>query len=391
MEILNIEVTQEVINATVVVESPAVVVETIQQGPPGPAGGIEEAPVDTETYARRDGAWHPLDLFTRRETVNHTAAAPLYTGSVDSGSFDTFTDIDATWSVNELFDKVVRLEHRITGEFRFAIILSNTTTVVTLDDTLSIELTSEWDYTVLDTLVITNTRAIVALDVSSNSLGVILPSVTEENEREPIYIYIEHNGGTQSAAIVCRGIERQLGAKNGELFYKGEGVSLAPHRWGVNHWDVLGTEGIGRYIESYWNSDEPVTTGSYASIGLYPNITVDGESRFQDWLRGGEIWYRYASLITKRSVVRARITIRKTGGVGEFFLALAKRDGITGVVTNLTARTAATRFGSGTGVADIALDVPVELSFMDEVIPIAYNSGGSFSILSGSSFSVREL
>lgn len=68
--------------------------------------------------------------------------------------------------------------------------------------------------------------------------------------------------------------------------------------------------------------------------------------------------------------------------------SLAKRDGITGVVTNLDSRIVSTSFGGGEGIATVTLTVPVTLSRNDEIIAIARRDTGTFSALAGSQIEV---
>jgi hypothetical protein len=337
------------------------------------------------------GAW-PGEPSQPPASIDFTPEPAHVTSQATGGTLNTLEDTTAAWTTDQWIDKAVKIKRNGGNDYEWAIVLSNTATVLTFDDDLIFAPCPLCTYDILDTLVLSaeDMPLIAALDLRDNSCGVILPNSTIANERKYCHIYVEmaHNGNT-SAGIICRGTERQLGAKNGELLARGEGVRLYAHQWVVPHWDIILTQGVKRFANGYFDADEPVASETFVPVGA--NLVYDKNRRFVPYDRDGIIWARYTSLFPREFILKFSCTVSKTGGVGEMSVSFAKRDGITGDITFLTTRVTTTRFASGTGIADLIAEVPVLLGRNDEVVPIASRTNGTFAVAQGSSVSVIEL
>jgi hypothetical protein len=355
-----------------------------EQGPQGPQG--EPGPIGPP------GPEGPPGTQAIPTNIDFTPTAPLSTGSATGGTLTTLEDTTATWEPNQFADKGIRIKRNGGADYEWAIILSNTATVLTFDDDLIFAPCPLCTYEIVDTLVLTSEQMplIAALDLRDNNAAVILPNSTPENERKYCHVYIEMAvNGDKSAGVICRGTERQLGAKNGELLARGEGARLYAHQWITPHWDVLQVFNVKRFANGFFSINEPVASDIFIPVGA--NLDYDNIRRFIPYERGGINYLRYTSLFQREFVLKFSCTVNKSGGVGEMSISFAKRDGVTGVLTLLTTRQATTRFASGAGIADLIVEVPVLLKRNDEIVPIALRTSGTFAISAGSAVSVLEL
>jgi hypothetical protein len=324
-------------------------------------------------------------------TIDFSPIAPFVTSTVTSGTLNTLTDTTATWTVDQFKDKGVKIWRNGGADYEWGIVLSNTADTLTFDDDLIFAPCELCGYQIVDTLVLRtqDMPLIAALNLADNNCAVILPNSVPLNERKYCHVYVEvaHNG-TTSSAVICRGTERQLGAKYGELLTRGEGVRLYGHQWVIPHWDLLDTFNIKRFANGYFDANESVATTDYAPVGA--NLVYDKSRRFVKYDRSGINYVRYTSLFQREFLLKFSCTVTKTGTGGEMTIGFAKRDGITGVLTNLTTRIASTKFGGGDGIADIVVEVPVLLNRNDEIVPIAKRDAGTFAITAGSSVSIIE-
>jgi hypothetical protein len=328
------------------------------------------------------------------KTVNYVAIPDLGSGNVVSATNTSITDTNKSWAINILVDKLVKITCSITGRFFYGLILSNTSSTITFDDVLLETPTTNCTYRIIDTVVLDgdDLNTIVACDIRQNSCGVVLPRAVVQDEREFVQVYNElANNGDHSTVVMCRGTERQLGQKYGELNHKYEGVRLHVHTWMAPHWDVLQTFNIGRYADGNWIVDENITNSAFQYIGDVGKIVFDAPKRFQPINVSGKLWLRYTSLLTRRFLVLASISIEKVGGGNTITeISLAKRDASTGVVTQLTGRIGVSRL-SVAGQATISFTSKVDLNHNDEIILIGRRDTGTIIIQTGSGLDVIEI
>jgi hypothetical protein len=328
------------------------------------------------------------------KTINYVAVPDLDSGNVVSATSNSITDTSKSWTVDEWKDKLVRIACSLTSIFTYGLVLSNTSDTLVFDDVLLNTPTPSCTFRIIDTIALSNIDpdTIVACDIRVNSTAVVLPRSIEANERKYVHAYNEMaNNGDHSTIIMCRGTERQLGQKYGELNHKYEGVKLYTHTWLAPHWDVLQTYNIGRYADGNWVTDEAITTTAFAYLGDTGKLVYDPPKRFLPINVSGKQWLRYTSLIPRRFLVMLSVAIEKVGGGNSVVeLAVAKRDFATGVVTNLTSRIGVSRL-SVAGQSTIAISIPVELSYGDEVILLGRRDSGTIIVQTGSGVDVIEV
>lgn len=331
---------------------------------------------------------------TRKNIINLAATGILESGTALTGTIDTLTDPSKNWVNNEWTDHAVQIHRDGHEDCEYAIIESNSDDTLFLDADALSAIEAGDTYEIIETLALTPEQipAIVALDIRLAPLAVILPESTEAIERLETHIYIERaNDGTQEAPILCRGSETILGAKYAELKNIYEGATVAAHTWNTPHWDVLSVEGVSRLAAGFWSDAEAVAQTEYAPVGSAASLEYDFLKRFIVIDRDGISWLRYASLIPKTFAVRFTANVTKTGGTGELYITIAKRDPDTGNVEYLSSRESGTRFGSGDGVETITVEVPILLSRGDEIAAAAYKTAATFSIDSGSTIKAEVL
>jgi hypothetical protein len=331
---------------------------------------------------------------TRKNAINLAATGVLESGAALTGTIDTLTDPSKNWVNDEWANHAVQIHRDGHADCEYAIIESNSDDTLFLDaDTFS-TIEAGNTYEIIETLALTPEQipAIIALDIRIAPLAVILPESTEAIERLETHIYIERaNDGTQESPILCRGSETILGAKYAELKNIYEGATIAAHTWNVPHWDVLSVEGVSRLAAGFWSDAESVDQTEYAPVGATASLEYDFLKRFIVVERDGINWLRYTSLIPQTFAIRFTPTVTKTGGVGELFVTIAKRDPDTEEVTYLSSRESSTRFGSGEGSTSITVEVPVLLTRGDEIAAAAYKTAAIFSIDAGSTIKAEVL
>lgn len=236
----------------------------------------------------------------------------------------------------------------------------------------------------------------ISLDISDNYMGVLLPKSSPQIERKFVQTYVENAlNGNFSSAIMCRGLDRQAGAKYGTLEHKTEGVRLDVHQWNTSHWDITQVYNVKRYGTGYFNNDELITSNNnvWDIAGLTTNFLYEHKRRFVEYIRDNKKWLRYTSLIERLFRVTIDVTVRKIGGgVGEFHLSIVKRDGITGnlIYYYNNDKQAITRFGSGEGILNLTFKTPVLLNRNDEIAIICMKTNGQFNIETGSTIDFIE-
>jgi hypothetical protein len=319
-------------------------------------------------------------------------AESLYIGNVASGTQTSLTDTEANWSVNEWKDKVVKIKRNGGTDFEFGVIESNTPDQLIFDDSLIFVPCNLCVYEILNTLIVEphHLPITIAVILSGSSCGILLPKSTKQIERQSFHSYIEKSlNGNYTCVIMSRGIDRQFGAKYGTLEHQSEGVNLYAHQLFTPHWDIIQTYNIKRLAAAYFSQSELVTTANnvWDVIGNENTLIYDNKKRFVEKERDGKIWIRYTSLLSRDFRVTVDTTVQKTGGgQGEFYLSVAKRDGVTGIVTYFydQNRLTGTKFGGTDGVESITVKVPVFLKRNDEVAIVAMKTASTMTISVGS-------
>lgn len=327
--------------------------------------------------------------------VDRIAQAPVYSGII-TGSGDRFiTDSSAAWQEDEFVDRVVKIIHT-DGTYCVGVVESNSEDTLYFDDDLLDAHTLGDGYSILDTVVVeaSTQPTMVAINTQTNNAAcaVLLPASTPEFERSYVHAYIEKsNNGDHICPVVCRGQDRQAGAKYGELIHQSEGVRLYQHQLGVPHWDIIQVYNVKRLATGYWSSNESVTSAVFAPIGSPAAMQYDYKKRFISRIDAGVEWLVYTSLLERNFLLSFSCSVEKSGGVGELFVTFATKDGETGVITAHTERVGSTRFASGLGRETLFIEIPVTLKRGDSFVPMARISGGTFSLLAGSYVRATEL
>jgi len=327
--------------------------------------------------------------------IDRAAQAPLYSGAVTAEGVRSITDSSASWQEDEFVDSVVKILHA-DGTYCVGVVESNSENTLYFDDDLLDTLALGDTYQILDTVVVeaSTIPTMVSVDTRSNNAAcaVLLPASTPEFERSYVHAYIERsNNGDQICPIVCRGQDRQAGAKYGELIHQSEGVRLYQHQLDVPHWDIIQVYNVNRLATGYWSSNEPVASAVFAPIGSPVAMQYDYKKRFISRIDAGVEWLVYTSLLERNFLLSFSCSVEKTGGTGELFITFATKDGETDVVTMHTERVSSTRFASGVGRETLFIEIPVTLKRGDSFVPAARNSGGTFSLSAGSYVRATEL
>lgn len=329
------------------------------------------------------------------KTINYVVPAGDFdSGSVTSGTITSLTDTTKDWEINEWVDKLVRISCSITNIFQYGLVLSNTEDTLVFDKDLLNMPSATCTYRIIPTLAIekVDLDTIVAVDNRLNDCGVILPNSNSSIEREYAHVYNElSENGTHQTIVMCRGTDRQLGAPYGELNHRYEGVRLHAHTLGTPHWDVLQVFNVKRFAGSYWAVDEPITSTSFVYVGDTGKLINDKTKRFLAVDVEGKQWLRYTSLVPSDFRLQFQASLFKDGGGNSTVeVSFAKRDAITGIVTELSERIGVVRL-SVAGEATAVVEVPVSLQRNDEIIAIARRTAGAIILQAGSSIDISEL
>lgn len=329
------------------------------------------------------------------KTINYTVPSDdLDSGNVSSGTETTLTDSAKTWEVNEWVDKVVKIECSLTSVFQYGLVLSNTEDTLTFDKELLNTPQATCTYRIIPTLIVDklDMDTIIAVDNRLNDCGIVLPPSDSAVERKYVHAYNElSDNGTHQTIMMCRDGDRQLGVPYGELNHRYEGVRLHVHTWGTPHYDVLQVFNVKRFASSYWDVDEPISSASFVYMGGTGKLINDKAKRFLAVDVSGKQWLRYTSLVPSDFNLRFNASLLKTDvGNSVVDISFAKKDGITGVVTELTERIGVARL-SVAGELTAVVEIPVSLKRNDEIIAIARRSAGTVKLQAGSSIDIAEL
>ena len=331
----------------------------------------------------------------KQKYINHQASSvPLATGIVTSTIDNTLTDNSKSWTINQFADKVIRISRNGGEDFQFAIVQANTSNTLILDSEPVATILPDDDFLIMDTIVLTNDdlNIILALDISQGNVGVILPLVSDLNERKYVHAYVEKSNGSFNAPIICRGTNTQLMQKYGTLEYYQEGVRLYSHRYLIDHWDILSTFGVSRYTFGYFSNPIAITDTAFQRVSLVDtDFTIDSKRRFSRKIYDGSTWLRYTSLFRRTFRVNTTIHFDKTGGgatVADVSLAVYRKS--TDTVEVLDHRISTARL-TVEGQATVTLISPVDLSFGDMVIPVVRRDSGTIVVQAGSHFDITEI
>ena len=344
---------------------------------------------------RSDSQDLKYQTITNIKTINYTVpSGDLESGSISTATINSLTDATKNWSVNQWKDKVVKISCPVTSVFQYGLVLSNTQTTIVFDKSLLNLPSNTCVYRIIPTVAIdkVDLDTIVAIDNRLNDCGVVLPNSVDAIERKYVHVYNElSENGTHQTIIMCRGADRQLGFPYGELNHRYEGVRLHVHTWNTPHWDVLQVFNVKRFAGSYWSVDESISSVSFAYLGDTGKLINDKAKRFLAVDVDGKQWLRYTSLVPSDFRLQFQASLLKSdGGSSTIEISFAKKDGVTGVVTELTERIGVARL-SVSGEATAVVDIPVSLKRNDEIIAIARRTAGAIVLQTGSSIDIIEL
>lgn len=322
----------------------------------------------------------------------------LYSSNATSGTQTTLTDTLANWVIDQWKDKIVKIKREGGIDFEFAVVETNTSNTLIFDDTLIFIPCELCTYEILVTFVVEPyfLPLIVAVNLTTNNCGILLPKSTKQIERQSFHAYVERSlNGDNICPIMCKGLDRQAGVKYGTLEHQSEGVRLYAHQWVVQHWDIIQTYNIKRLAAAYFSLDELITTANNVwGVSGNENVLIyDKKKRFAERVREGKVWSIYTSLLVRDFRITIDTTIKKTGGgQGEFYVSLAKRDGVTGAVTffNTEGRFAGTKFGGVDGIESIAVKIPISLKRNDEIAIATMRTSSTMTIAEGSTIDLIE-
>ena len=308
-------------------------------------------------------------------------------------SANTVTLTGASLEVNEMFDKVVEIV--LNGIAEYAIVASNTSDTLVFDDDLDAADVSGKTLTILHTIALRDEEldTIIAIDSSLGAIAGILPASSYYNQRKYAHLYIELSGD-YICPLVCRGTDRQLGAKNGYIQFRGEGARLHAHMFGTPHWDIIQAYGIKRYATGYWDAADSITAVDFSNLvaaKVGANINTDYASRFVAIEEDGVQGIMYTSLIPNFFSGRINAIIEKTGAGSDASIGFAKYTKATDTLVLLDTRISSTVFGGGDGVQVIHVMAPIQFSFGDKLFVVASRATGVFTINAGSSVEVVEM
>ncbi|KAF5080363.1 hypothetical protein DSECCO2_120050 [anaerobic digester metagenome] len=308
-----------------------------------------------------------------------------------SATVNTITVEDDTFEVNEHAGKCVMVNYA-NNDYRFALIKSNTTEVLTLDEDLpaipSLTIKIYPVYYLTDDML----DLLLSIDASVDRAIIALPKATLINDRHFVHAYVRVAKTIPVAnIIICQNGDTINGEKYAELYDVSEGVRLHSHVFNnQTHWDVIQTYNIRRFAAGYWDASVSVPTTEYDHISNN-HLLYDLNKRFVSYELNDNIWLRYTSLLTKTFVVSINAILTKTAGAGDCKIALGiMRAGET-VMEILDEREAITRFGDTTGTTMVSTQIPVILNYGDELVPIGYAVDGTFTIDAGSNLNILEI
>lgn len=327
------------------------------------------------------------------KSIDYAPTEALFQGNVSGGTINTLIDNTQDWTTNEWVDKIVKME--INGDMQYGAVLSNTSDTLTFDDNLIFEPCIGCAYTILDTLVIEpeDLGVIVALDLTSNTCGILLPKVNSSFERAYIHMYIERSPNGRVVPIMSRGTDRQLGVKYGTLEHITEGVRLYAHTYLTDHWDIIQTYNIKRLASEYLNDDVILAsnTTDWQLVLDEDKTETQKLKRFVPVITEGVVWLRYVSLIPKDFFISGVVQAFKgSGGAGELYVTLRIKDGITGLDTDYDERDIYTRFGGGEGAQHLAVNIPINLKRNDQITLVARRTAQTFTMGAGTSIDIQE-
>lgn len=312
--------------------------------------------------------------------------------NIVSATINTITVADDTFEVNEHAGKCVMVNYA-NNDYRFALIKSNTTEVLTLDEDLpaipSLTIKIYPVYYLTDDML----DLLLSIDASVDRAIIALPKATTLNDRHFVHAYVRVNKTTPLAnIIICQNGDTINGEKYAELYDVGEGVRLHAHVLNnETHWDVIQTYNIRRFAAGYWTGTKSIPTVAYGAIaGRY--LDYDMSKRFVYYTdTNNQVQLRYTSLLTKTFIVNINAILTKTAGTGDCNITIGvMRAGATELEI-LSDRAAVTRFSETTGTMMVSTQIPVTLNYGDELVPVGYTEEGTFIIDAGSNLTILEI
>ncbi|MFW6219677.1 MAG: hypothetical protein ACOC33_02410 [bacterium] len=331
--------------------------------------------------------------------INHYHYDPpegyLYEGLVSSGTNTTLTDLDANWDSDIFVDKIVRIIKNGDTDYIYTLVQNNDNNTLYFDSNLEFDPCSECGYEILHTLLVDELSNYISVNSGQNNCGIVLPSITEDNDRKFIYIQIEDGNGN-IVPIVSRNDDTILGFKYATLEGVYETVEIFSHFTQNSHWDVINTYNIKRYVTGYLsNNSESVTEVSpdWQFIGEIGNLQLDNLKRFVEHDVDGINWIRYTSLVSSLFLCEFNAIIDKSGGgPSEISISIAKKEYSTGNII-YSDRISTTRYRSGEGVGDLFVSIPIRLTRGDEISLVVRKTiqQDVFTILQGSTLSITQL
>ena len=332
-------------------------------------------------------------LITGQKYLNVESTLPTFRYEIVSVTANSIT-LNSTLTPNELQDKVVEYVCD-EGVKCYAIVDSNSTDTLVLDNNLIASPSVGSNIDIISTLVLTENDldSLVALNINVGMLGVILPKVSSDIERKYFNIYVEYNDFNNKAIILSRNGDTQLGEKYGELIKKGEGVTLYAHTWGADHWDIINTQGIYRNASGYWIGDESLPNNTTLNpIGEELVFDIDITNRFIEKTVSGFKHFKYTSLFKKDFFIDVTLNVNKSSTQSDDLYIYVEKMDRSGDTT-ISERFGKSTFKTKEGTQSISFKIPITLLYMDEVyLKAQHNSSSvSFTIEEGSAINIYEI
>lgn len=324
----------------------------------------------------------------------------LESGTATGGTALTLIDSSKSWTADEWVGKIVRIRFNSVAEISvYGIVQANTNNTITFDDELVfrtvIDVNAGMDYEIIKTFspAPEDIPAYLPVDLSGGNIGIVLPEITEEIVGRRILVtIIATENEDNEFPIITRGTQRIAGtSKFGVLQYKREGVNFIPITGIVPQWTDPGIFGVRRFADGYVSAQFQTSSETYVDALQYADFTLDTQRRFIAIDNAGSAEIEYTSIVPGTFNVLFRANIEQIFGSANAYLAIAKRDGITGIETIFTEREAKVEFTAFNEFISFTVAAPVELNSRDRVYPVVrIDDDDTVAINPGSSFEIRR-
>jgi hypothetical protein len=329
------------------------------------------------------------DLESRPYNYDYEPTQTIEAGTVTSSLSNSITDSSKNWTENQFTDMVVRLVAPSLEE-DYCIIASNTSNTLVFD--CNKEGWNFQSFVILETFLVENMSSTISFDIRNYDCALILPLVETVDNRKELYVYNElANNGSHKLVVIARNVDRIRGNKFITLDHKYEGVMLASHYRGLEHWDLLFVENVKRYVS--FGVDVPITisnNASYVNILASSSISTLAAKRFIERDIGGIKWYKYKSIVSNEFLCSGTLSINKTtGGFSVIDITIRVKRFSDGQTYDFDNERSVSRFSNGQ-ILTIPIHIPFMIESNDEITIVAKNSDGDVLLDVGSVLTIRE-